>query len=566
MLNRRHFIKGGLSAVCLGLSPRRALGLVSFDSPGSAGRPLLQSRPFATVPLHPTSIIVDQLPFADWFTGDSYPNDNIPFHSIPPLPDGPPPPEEDVEVAIIGGGISGLSTALLLRQFRPVLFELTPRFGGNARGEIWGGAPFSLGGAYFITPDEGSFLDRFYRRLGLDRVARVDAGDSPVELGGKIVDGFWDGAGQPPEIALAFKRYAEIVRYYADESYPEIPLPEGKDNQWIIDLDNKTLREDIEEKMNGIPIPPLLAAAIQGYCYSSFGIGWDNLSAAGGWNFIAAEEFGRWVLPGGNAFMVDAMWRKLLALERRNRPPLLRPGCQVFDVRVVSGDRVQVTYLDPAGITRSLRARRVVMANGKHIAKYMIHELGDRDPAKREAMQNIDTMAYVVANVLLKRPIQNVPYDTFLLRDGNFPMTPDSFAANSHFVDVVNGSFARNGRGARSVLTLYWPLPWFQGRYSLYTDESWLEYAERIAPDVRAALALYGLSADSVEQIRFTRWGHPVPICSPRLIADGIVDHLRRPFEGRVYFVNQDNWGLPAVENSLLDAKCFSDQIARDLG
>ncbi len=566
MVNRRMFLKGGLSALGLGLAQRRALGLAQFDTPIGSHGPLLQSRPFAQIPLHPKSTIVNELPFADWFTGDSYSNNKIPFHLTPSLKDGPPSPTEDVDVAIIGGGISGLATALLLRQYRPVLFELRPRYGGNAQGEIWGGAPFSLGGAYFITPDEGSFLDHFYRWLELDRVVRVDTGENPVELGGKIIDGFWDGAGQPPESVLAFKRYAEIVQYYADLSYPEIPLPEGQDNQWIIDLDTKTLREDIEEKMNGLPIPPLLAAAIQGYCYSSFGIGWDDLSAAGGWNFIAAEEFGRWVLPGGNAYLVDAMWRKLLALERPNQSPRLRPGCQVIDVRIAPGDRVLVTYLEPSGALRSIRARRVVMANSKHIAKYLIHELRERDQLKLDAMNAIENMAYVVANVLLNRPIPDLPYDTFLLRDGNLPMTPDSFAANSHFVDIVNGSFTRNRLAQRSVLTLYWPLPWFQGRYSLYVDDCWHDYAQRIAPDIRAALALYRLSPASVEQIRLTRWGHPIPVCAPRLIADGTVANLRRPFEGLIYFVNQDNWALPAVENSLLDAKIFSDRIASELG
>ena len=96
----------------------------------------------------------------------------------------------------------------------------------------------------------------------------------------------------------------------AEKSYPEIPLPEGKDNQWILDLDRKNFLQDIEDQM-GMPMPPLLAAAVQGYFYSSFGAGMQNVSAASGWNFLAAEEFGRWVFPGGNAYMAWAMWQRL---------------------------------------------------------------------------------------------------------------------------------------------------------------------------------------------------------------------------------------------------------------
>jgi hypothetical protein len=56
-----------------------------------------------------------------------------------------------------------------------------------------------------------------------------------------------------------------------------------------------------------------------------------------------------------------------------------------------------------------------------------------------------------------------------------------------------------------------------------------------------------------------------MPVNSPGLMADGTIANLRRPFEGRVFFVNQDNWALPAVENSLLEAEHFVPQIVEGL-
>ncbi len=38
------------------------------------------------------------------------------------------------------------------------------------------------------------------------------------------------------------------------------------------------------------------------------------------------------------------------------------------------------------------------------------------------------------------------------------------------------------------------------------------------------------------------------------LIAQGVCDTLRRPFQDHVFCVNQDNWALPAVETCLLEA------------
>jgi len=120
-------------------------------------------------------VTVDGLPFASWYTGDDFPDEGIPFHHNPPV--AIPQPEESVDVAVVGGGLSGLSTAYLLRRYAPVVLELHDRFGGNAMGESWDGIPLSLGSAYVITPDSWP--------------------PDPVELGGRIHDDFWATRASP---------------------------------------------------------------------------------------------------------------------------------------------------------------------------------------------------------------------------------------------------------------------------------------------------------------------------------------------------------------------------------
>ncbi|NJS14289.1 MAG: hypothetical protein HC788_06275, partial [Sphingopyxis sp.] len=71
----------------------------------------------------------------------------------------------------------------------------------------------------------------------------------------------------------------------------------GRDNAWILALDERSLKEDIEARL-GVPVPRLLAAGIQGYCYSSFDAGWESISAAAAWNFLAAEEDRRTLIAG----------------------------------------------------------------------------------------------------------------------------------------------------------------------------------------------------------------------------------------------------------------------------
>ena len=567
MPTRREFIGTGLSAVAIGLLRRSSYGL--FPHPNSAG-PLSASRPIITLPAGSPSVLVQDMPFASGWFGDPWPQTQIPFHvQENDFPGGQPPaPQEEVEIAIVGGGLSGLATAYLLRHRKPVIFELQDRFGGVSKGEEWLGTSFSLGGAYFIAPDQGTFLEDLYRELGLHHVKRLSLGDDGVELNNVILDDFWSGAGLPPDQMQAFQRYAEIVAYFG-ENYPEIPLPEGKDNQWILDLDQKSLKQDLEDRML-MPIPPLLAAGIQAYCYSSFAAGWQDISAAAGWNFIAAEEFGRWVCPGGNAYVADVLWEKLVKSythANTNFLDRLRPNTIVVDVRLAANDKVQVTYRTSNGEVRSLLARRVVMANSKHIAKYMIHDLATIDPVKLMTMQQVVTNAYIVANVLIDAEIPANRYDVFLLDDGRFPMTEADLEANAPVVDMLTGHYARRQPSQRSVLTLYWPLPWGHGVFTIIDAEAaWQTYSSKLVPQIERMLTILNVPRSAVQQVRMARWGHAMPTASPGFIASGMYQQIRRPIQDRIYFVNQDNWVLPAFETCLLEAKTYAAQIDASLG
>ncbi len=201
------------------------------------------------------------------------------------------------------------------------------------------------------------------------------------------------------------------------------------------------------------------------------------------------------------------------------------------------------------------------MAGSKHIAKHLLRDVEDRDPEKFAAMQEIETAAYMVANVLLDAPVTRDFYDLFMINDTAFPMTPGAFEQGSRPVDVLAGNYALPDNTPRSVLTLYWPLPWATARFGILDADSWREYAAGVTDDVRVALAHLGLQEDQVQQVRLARWGHALPIAKPHFIADGHAEALLRPFDERVYFANQDNWALPAIENSLLDARWVADEI-----
>lgn len=527
------------------------------------------THPILDIDEHAPTDLIDGLRFSRDWLGDWFPPASIPFHhGETGYPGGSPPPaSESRDIVIIGGGLSGLATAYQLRRYRPVLLELHSRFGGTCQGEAWDEIPYSLGGAYFITPDEGSSLEALYHELGLDRIVRVSPNtEDPTELHGRIEPEFWNDPDRDPLERLAFEQYRALVGRYV-EQYPDIPLDPNADNSWILELDQISLRDHVHRELL-VPVPPELQAAVQGYCYSSFNAGWEEVSAAAGWNFIAAEEFGRWVLPGGNASLVTALWARLLEMEHHHeRGELLRGGCRAVEVRRLGRDDCRVTYKDAAGAFRTIACKRVVICTPKHVARQMLPELATSDPAKLSAMYRIHTAGYVVANVLLSRRVRRDYYDLFLLGDGHFP--EDTGAETFlKITDCVNGHYAlRGGHGphARDVLTLYWPLSFPASRFRLIADDSRDAFAHKLAQQIGTILDVLGLTRDDVRQVRLARWGHSMPIASPRLLADGVMEELRRPFQDQIHFVHCDNWGLPAVETCLLEAEAQAPKIARGL-
>ena len=434
-----------------------------------------------------------------------------------------------------------------------VLFDLRDRFGGNSIGEEWQRIPYSLGSAYFMVPDKGDELDRLYTSLGVYDHARIDDGTGfRVEYGNSIIDDLCQNCSA--EERLALQNYREKVLYYANDAYPDIPWTDGATGELIRKLDVFSFHQSVESACQGL-IPPLLAKSIQAYCYSSFGVGWDELSAAAGWNFIAAEEFGRIVLPGGNAGLATLFWNQLVtARPRPDGRPRLRGQSIVTSMRL-EGQGVALSWRTPSGKNRTMGANHVVYAGSKHILRHLVQDLASIDEVKFEASQRVHTIAYIVANVLLNKRVHEEFYDIFLVHDDLFPMRDEEFEIDRRITDCLDGSFASVApHQSGDVLTLYWPLPWHTARFSIIDDATLETYAAIGAPQIKRILSLLRLNENDVVGIRMARWGHAMPWAPPNSYSDGLGEELRRPIANRIWFANQDNWLLPAVETCLTEA------------
>src|SRR5262245_6942437 len=153
---------------------------------------------------------------------------------------GLPEPSEKVPLAIVGGGMSGLASAYLLRKHRPVLLERAERFGGNSRGESWRGLDYSIGAAYFVKPEKDSPIDRLIRELKLGERCRERTAEDPVVLNGKRHYEFWRGETDPAR-PRQFRRLRRHFRDVLEEKngwfYPDIPVTDAARRKRIDALD-----------------------------------------------------------------------------------------------------------------------------------------------------------------------------------------------------------------------------------------------------------------------------------------------------------------------------------------
>jgi hypothetical protein len=155
-----------------------------------------------------------------------------------------------------------------------------------------------------------------------------------------------------------------------------------------------------------------------------------------------------------------------------------------------------------------------------------------------------------------------------MLRDGAVVETDRAPGSVGRATDVIRGDWARRpGSADSSVLTLYWPLPWTSSREEILFRRDAFEFLRpKVEAQILEILPILGVDPAKVEQVRMTRWGHAVPLAAVGFIADGHAEVLRRPVGERIFFVNQDNWALPAVETCLTEAIEFAPRIRAAIG
>lgn len=465
-------------------------------------------------------------------------------------------PSESIAVAILGGGMSGLLSAYLLRDLSPVVLEHAPRFGGQSRSESWDELEYPLGAAYVSEPDAGSDAGAIFRELDVASFCRPRGGGDAVFVGGKIVDGWWQGAADPGAKAA----FVRVARYLADTlneqgdlRFPTMPARTDAARALLRKLDGESLAVHLKRLFpRNERMPTLLETYLDRYCHSTFGAFADEVSAAAGLNFLASE-FGPVLVPsGGNGRIAEAILEKLYYQLPADR---LRPKSTVVSVRKHPNGHA-IDYVDGTGKSRRIIAKHVVVTVPKYVA---LRLFADLPPERHTAFRSIEYRAYVVANVRLRGRPERSDYDVFRL-DGKPLENPPSVDA-AVTTDIVRATFAAAvGKDARppvrrtEVLTFFRALPFSGARPELLAPGALEKLRHSFERELESYLPALGISPDTVLGIRLARWGHAMPVPKVGVYRAELPHQLSASWDGTVHFANQDNWCLPAFETAMDEA------------
>ncbi|CAN5435683.1 FAD-dependent oxidoreductase [soil metagenome] len=431
------------------------------------------------------------------------------------------------DVVVIGGGLSGLATAHLLRSegYHVALIENESRIGGSAVSEQIAGIPTSLGSVYFV--------ERSQLLLDLMKTASVTDVVCPTDgymLNGTLHSNIWRDAdiqrfATSEQDRSAMRRFRDDVLAMTDDQLPSYPLPKVLPPAWA--AYDAMSGADLVAPYNS----QLLYNLLDSYSRSSMGAGIDTTNAYCLLNFYASEfdiadTVERFTFEGGMGGLTRGLAASMHDGVHTNEV-VIRVENTATGVRVIS--------VDASGAVVSTSAARAVMATQKFMAPFII---ADVPSAQRDAMRAMTYAPYATIHIHSSQPlVEASTIDTWY-----FPSSP-------LFSDVINPQAVSQGGNDGFVCSIYAPMP-LNARVTLQDDAA---FAAHVANVVHAFLAnVSETAAQSVGEIYAWAWGHSlvVPI---RGSHNGLAQRASAPI-GNIHFANTDCDASPAVESAISSA------------
>jgi protoporphyrinogen/coproporphyrinogen III oxidase len=411
-----------------------------------------------------------------------------------------PQPSARHDFVIVGGGISGLTAAYLLRNHDFLLLEKEPHWGGNAYLEEYDGSAYATGAAYIVKSEEAY---GFSKEIGLIPLP-VKQRDGSLIKGEFVPDTWGDGLDKLP--------YSTSVR----ESFKKL-----RKEILAIDLEKR------ERELLDVPwskflegYPEEVTAWWDAFGPSNWGATTEESAAA-----VAIWELqdmagkngpdDRYTWPGG----LGAISKKLTDILKSKDAARMQTGATTIAV-TPQKDEVHVSYMLGDEI-KTVAAKAVIMTTPKFITRRIVRDI----PAKQdEAMQKMRYIPYAVVNLIFDKQVVSQSYDTW--------------CPGQSFTDFVVADWVlRQQPGYKrknNILTCYTPLH-EEERPLLLTEPTTRRVARNVLRDFQKLFP--GSNVDPVE-VHIYRRGHPLFMSIPGMTTQ-IQPVARQPMD-RIFFANCD--------------------------
>jgi protoporphyrinogen oxidase len=407
------------------------------------------------------------------------------------------------DVVIVGGGVSGLSAAYLLRHRDFLLLEKEPHWGGNAYLMEYQGNAYATGAA-FTAKDENAY--HFAKEIGLEALP-IDNWDGSILKGEFVPDTWGEGIDKLPystSVKESFKKFRKEML--------AIDIHKRATELFAVPFSDffKGYPEEIKQWWDG-------------YGPSNWGAATEDTAAALGvyeMHSIAGEKRSdqRCTWAGG----LGAITKKLADTLQPEFPERMQAGATTIAV-VPSKNHVEVTYMQGSGL-KTVAAKAVIMATPKFITRRIVEGLPEK---QSEAMHQMRYIPYPVVNLIFDKPVFNKGYDTW--------------CPGNTFTDFIVADWViRNEPGYTqkyNIISCYTPMR-EEDRGYLLTDVSARKIAANVLRDFQKLFP--GSNVDPVE-VHIYRRGHPLFMSTPKLYTE-VQPLVRRPMD-RVFFANTDSEG-----------------------
>jgi protoporphyrinogen oxidase len=414
-----------------------------------------------------------------------------------------PPVSARHDVVIVGGGVSGLTAAYLLRQKDFLLLEKEPHWGGNAYLMEYQGSAYATGAAFL---EKSEIAYEFSQQIGLQPLP-VNCWDGSIIKGEFIPDTWGEGLDKlpyPVSVREGFKKFRkEILAIDLKKRYEEL---------FGVPLSNF---------MKGYPIE--IKQWWDAYGPSNWGAVSEDTAAALGVTDLQAmaeenREDDRYTWPGG----LGAITKKLSEILQPTFADRMQNGATTVAV-VPTRNGVQVTYMQGLEL-KTVAAKAVIMATPKFITRRIVEGLPEK---QSEAMHMMRYAPYPVVNLIFDKPVFNKGYD--------------NWCPGNSFTDFIVADWVvQKQPGYRpqfNILTCYTPMREDDRGY-LLTESSARKIAVNVLTDFQKLFP--GSNVDPLE-VHIYRRGHPMYMSTPGLFTK--VQPVARQVMDRIFFANTDSEG-----------------------